>query len=263
MTSLYGSKAQPRKIFGEGELLFKFYETMQKETPGIWALNQALLSLWQPDALMHEWVLPDNFHVKIKVMDDHYETVQFMNRPYQIHTKVNKPTPEGLSISANMVHSIDGMMVREMVRRCTYDEQKILSVMSLIRGATARKNTGTKDDRMVMTLWDRFEKTGFLSARILDHLNVSNFGHVNSADILDLIKSMPEKPFPVLTVHDCFRVHPNYANDLRRQYNQLLSSIAGSSILQDIAGQVVGYPLTVSKMGNLSQEALIANYALS
>lgn len=268
MTSLYGSKAMPRKVFGEGELLSTFYETMYQEAPGIWELNNALLGLWQSEALSHDWVLPDNFHVQTKVMVDHEETVHFRNRPYQVYSKVNAPAPDGLSLGANVVHSIDGMIVREILRRCMFDKDMMQNLIGIIllqkkHGHALGKSTNREKDQMVQTLWDNYLETGFLSARILEHLDEKNMGLVHRPRIEELILSMPEKPFSVLTVHDCFRVHPNYGNDLRKQYNQILHELAKSDVLASIASQILGHKLSVTKYNDISDDVLHANYTLS
>lgn len=105
MTSLYGSEAEPKRVFGEGNLLRIFHETMETLAPYVWELNQVFLDMWQPDAYSNDWVLPDGFEVKIKVMDKVKETVHFLNEPFEVFTKVNQPIEKGRSLSANVTHS--------------------------------------------------------------------------------------------------------------------------------------------------------------
>jgi hypothetical protein len=87
-------------------------------------------------------------------------------------------------------------------------------------------------------------------------------GLVDPKVIQGLVNSLPRKPFPMISIHDCFRVHPNYGNDLRRQYNQILSDIAASDMLAFLASQVTGTPVTVTKSANISQKILGADYTL-
>ena len=47
-----------------------------------------------------------------------------------------------------------------------------------------------------------------------------------------------KKSFQVLTIHDCYGCHPNYMNDLRRNYNHILANMHRSNILQDILRQL-------------------------
>ena len=69
MTTMYGSKAKPKEIFGEDTPeLNAFYEAAQKIAPGAWELLQDLLGAWQPNALAHSWQMPDGFDAKVKVM---------------------------------------------------------------------------------------------------------------------------------------------------------------------------------------------------
>lgn len=86
-------------------MLDTFYQTLSDLAPGAWDLNEAFLALWNPDTLAHTWTLPDNFHVRVKVMDQIKETVHFLGAPYEVFQKVNLPMNEGRSLGANTIHS--------------------------------------------------------------------------------------------------------------------------------------------------------------
>ena len=60
-----------------------------------------------------------------------------------------------------------------------------------------------------------------------------------------------------------FRCHPNYGNDLRMQYNRILSEIAGSNLLGYLVKQIAKRDIKVVKYGDLSDAILESNYALS
>lgn len=262
MTAMYCSTAVPEEVFGEGtKMLALFYKVVNELMPGAWKLNQQIKDCWQPDALSHDWVLPDNFHVKIKVMKQLREEFAAMGNVHTLVRMVNQSLKESRSLPANIVHSIDGFLVRELIRRCNFNPKVIQAVIDALN--STHKGTSTKDDKMVMLLWQNYQYTGFLSARILDHLNRSNMGHVDAAEITKLINSLPKKPFKVLSVHDCFRVLPNYGNDLRKQYNLLMSNLARSNILSDIITQITGRQVTVNKMDDIADEILESNYSLS
>jgi hypothetical protein len=265
MTSLYGSTAVPKEVFGEGELLDCFMMVMEHYAPAVWDLNKVMLDIWNPNALSNDWIMPDNFHVHVKVMDAVKETVHFLNEPFEVIRKVNQPIESGRSLGANMTHSIDGMIVREMTRRCIYDPKMIEEVRSLVQGF-GPWNTSTKypNDQMVVTLWGHYQDSGYLSARILEHLNQGNAGHVDLGVIKELLDSLPEKPFQLMSIHDCFRCLPHYGNDLRRQYNIQLYLIARSNLLGFILGQLLGQSLKTGKLDpSLEHDVMAANYALS
>lgn len=269
MTSLYGSKAIPKRVFGEGQLLDVFYKTMQQKAPGAWELNEAFLAFWNPNALEHNWILPDNFHVRIKVIAQLKETVHFHNEPFDVYYNENIPMPEGRSLGANTIHSIDGMIVRELSRRCDYDPRRVQTVRRMLDDQPHlwKEANSSVDDEMVITLWKHYQDTGYLSARILDHLRLANMGHVDTNIIRDLIESMPEHPFKVISIHDCFRCLPHYANDLRRQYNIQLETIARSNLLSSIVAQILQQSINSVQIGKLDptlhQDIAQTNYALS
>lgn len=237
MTALYGSEAVPKRVFGEGHQYHVFQEVMAEVAPAAWELNQAFLGMWNPDALVNSWILPDNFHVHVKVMAKQTETVQFMNVPYDCERKINACKESGRSLGANTIHSIDGMIVREMTRRCNYDPVVVQRVWDALEG---KGEIGSDhDDKMVLELWHLYQESGYLSARILDHLRVDNIDLIDEAVLRELLLSLPTKPFAIMAIHDCFRCLPNYGNDLRRQYNNQLMLLARSKMLQFLLRQIL------------------------
>ncbi len=231
--------------------------------PGVWALNKAMLRLWNPSALMYEWVLPDNFHVKTKVMGEIINRVNFMGGSVDIHTRVNAAQPEGRSIGANVTHSIDGLIVREMGRRCSYDPAVVADVKTSIHVGKGRGSNRHKD-KMLTKLWNHYLQCNWLSARIFDYIDRENIDLIDRTKVQALIDTLPSKPFSLLMNHDCFRVHPNYAGDMRIQYNRQLAELNESNMLNFLCSQLLGVPVNVDKMALLnSSDILAANYALS
>ena len=269
MTALYGSLAVPKRVFGEGAMLQAFKDTMNAAAPGVWALNSAMLDLWQADTLSHDWSMPDNFHVRNKVMADRKETVLFLDDAYEVYTKVNAPVETGKSIGANICHSIDGMIVREMGRRCTYEPAQLRKATRICLEASITTHTATAyttltdNVKMVKMLTERFKESGFLSARIVDHIDQDSIHYAPLEPLLKLLESMPAIPFPVLMIHDCFRVLPNYGNALRKQYNQILYEIANSTMLEYLASQITGSQVTAERFDHFADQILQADYALS
>lgn len=276
MCALYGSTAEPKKVFGAGtKLLAQFYETISEMAPGAWALNEALQALWQPEALSHDWIMPDNFHVHVKVKKVITDYVQFLGVPVPVTFTINEGTKKGKSLGPNVIHSVDGMVVREMQRRCSYRaglKADLLHWISQYEGhGTAHITIRAQHDEtteLALLMWTRYQQSGFLSARILECLTQKNLPilvgqglqiHV----IKDMVLGLPDKPFSIMAIHDCFRVLPNYGNDLRRQYNLIMAQIASSSMLCFLASQVVGRRMPVNKLGDISKLVLNAEYALS
>ena len=207
MTSLYNSEAIPKRVFGNGPLLVKFHETMEEECPAVWELNKYYKDMWDSTRSIYSWVLPDNFHVHCKVIDVEYSTVLFNGEHFDVGIKVNRPTQEGRSLSANTTHSIDGMIVREIGRRCNYNATMVQRVKELMEDESKWQEPvldgingmGTS---LLIELLDRYKESGYLSARILECILPWNAHMVPRADVLELIDSLPAKPFEVFSIHD-------------------------------------------------------------
>lgn len=121
MTTYYGSKQQPEEVFGKDTPeLYAFYEVLNKELPGAMAAMSIMQSCWQPYAKKHSWKLPDGHVAQVKVIqasDKKIEVEELDKATFTYRTYINEGTDNGISLAANIVHSIDGYVVREMVRR--------------------------------------------------------------------------------------------------------------------------------------------------
>lgn len=257
-------------MFGDTEgLLDLFFEAMGTLAPGVWQLNTAFLGMWNPEALAYHWTLPDNFHVHTKVMSTVTEEVKYEDSLYDITHKKNLPQKEGRSLGANITHSVDSYIVRELTRRCDYDKEQVMRVkVALCAPEGGTPDMEDPDTQMVSILWKHYEKTGLLSARIFDHLNEDSVSAIadraDRAVVWRLIYSLPAKPFKVMSIHDCYRILPAYGNDVRKQYNLLLAELAKGKLLDHIVSMVLGRPITLGKIDeDLWKDVVETNYALS
>ena len=120
MTGWFGSKAIPREEFN-GEQLDVFYKVMQDMTPGAEECMRSIANCWNPYALEHSWTLPDGHVCKVKVIkktDIRITVPELDGRQFTLRYNKNQPSTNGVSILGNVIHSVDGYVCREMVRRC-------------------------------------------------------------------------------------------------------------------------------------------------
>lgn len=257
MTSLYGSEAEPERLF-TGEELKVFYETMEEEVPKCWELNQFFLNFLKgSNALSYDWVMPDNFHVHCPVMETVYTEVSCLGESVTVGKKVNQPHNRNRSLSANVVHSIDAFLTRELIRRCNTSLQVREHVQRLLDTGCSTVLEVEPDNEMFEILWNNYKKTGFLSARILPYLNAYNIDRVEKKKVQDLLNKVTKKRFPIQSIHDCYSVHPNNAASLLMVFKELYAELAESnmlkSILEDVLGQEV--ELNIDKYPHLIRDS--------
>lgn len=200
MSSLYGSLAIPKEVFGEGHLLHIYHQTMEEEVPACWALNKFYLDIWDDQTDKYEWVYPDNFHVEDKVMTTQEDIVHFRSQPVTVYTKVNSPKSKGRSLGANTTHGTESFLVRELIRRCSHDKNMVRNVKRVLED-NYRMPCKDSDIHMVQILWDHYINSGFLSTRILQHINSYTVNMVDVNKIYNLIDSLPAEPFHILPTH--------------------------------------------------------------
>lgn len=263
MTSCYGSQATPRELFGDYIQVFE--QIMSQECPYVWALNKYLLKAWNSSISEYGWVMPDNFHVHVKVYEKIEEEFAFMDKAYKFIHEENKPSIYGRAYSANCAHSIDSLFMREICAMAMHDPEKINNIKSLLNQKKYNLANTTKENKdMVSSLVRLSRESGFLSARILDYLDEGTISLVPRDALQEILDNIPAKPFEVIGIHDCYRVLPNYGNDIRRLYIFQLYKLARSNMLEFILTQLLGTKITINKGDKeMYKDVLFSEYALS
>lgn len=210
MTHFYGSQANPRKLFGENSIeLQKFYETVNIVAPGANMLRQDLIDIWQPFAKQHMWVLPDGFTAIVKVMsmvEESFE-VNELNSSFTHRYWINKGTATGLSLAANVIHSVDGFVVREMNRRANYDVDMIKRVYSALTGGTSHvyikdEDVHTEKLKRLVGLAEAHKMVSVVLAEHITHDNVDMVPLWIKRELIRIIEQMlNHKPFALIAIH--------------------------------------------------------------
>lgn len=186
----------------------------------------------------------------------------------------NEGSKTGLSNAANVVHSIDALVLREMHRRCNYDAEAVYQAAYLIYAELDRRFLESCEESDIDTnskvnyYVGHWARSGFTSTAILPHITEESVRMVPCQMLNELYEHtkvlMIHKPFPIITVHDEFKCHPNYVNHMRQHYINILAELADSDIVSDILSQLHGTPGSFTKLSNdLSKHIRNANYALS
>lgn len=132
MTTFYGSVEQPKSVFGEGTPELKsFYDSLHQEFTGAVDAMNDIQSCWQSDKEVHQWVMPDGHTVYVPVRYNESRIIEVDTLGQLKFTQsielVGKQT-HGISLAANIIHSIDGYVCREMIRKAKELNFRILTV---------------------------------------------------------------------------------------------------------------------------------------
>lgn len=282
MTTLYGSQAKPREIFGKDtEELDAFYAGLVSVAPRAVELLGDLRMAWQPYALEHRWVCPDNFNVRIKVMQKvegaRVEVDELDGASFTYEYYVNEGTKTDLKLVANVTHSLDAYLLRSMERRCNYNKKAVMSALCLLLDEAKGRNCDNLAEQslgeasnlaqQLIAVWGGCEMP---DARLLNELTREDVQFMADKHIEQLIaladQMLEREPFEIVTVHDEFKCHANNCNWMRLTYAQIMADLARARVLEDIYEQITG--MTPTYEGQMDGDELAAlilgsNYALS
>lgn len=237
MTSLYGSEKEPEAIFGNEVDIF--YKAMEKCVPLCWELNQYLLKFLKTStATSYDWIMPDGFNVHCPVTTTEYYDVSCLGSVHKVGKKVQKAHSRNRSLSANLVHSVEAFTLREVLRRCNVSDEARKHLQWAIEGKLRTK--ASKDNKEAMErLLTLAQESGYLSARVIGHLDGGTAHMIEPEKLIALRDSLPVDRFPIKSVHDCVAVHPNYAQQLLAQYREVYAQLNESQMLQYLLRQIL------------------------
>ncbi len=276
MTSAYGSKAVPKKVFGEGELLDTFYDAAMQIAPGAFELMDELLDSWRPFAMEHTIVMPDGFVAYMPVMqtkETRIEVDELDHATFTLQYKVNEGTERGRANVANAIHICDGYLLRGMERRCNYDPEVVTEARDILEWASLAYSAGAKQMPLASEPTSYyvpfFQKSGMADVVILPYLTWDNVMELPVKLVRKLLAIVNDmmcyKPFPIITVHDAFGSHSNNCNITRYWYKEIMADFADSTLLQWMLNQLfqITDGVYTKKSANLGDKIRNSNYALS
>ena len=284
MTSLYGSRAEPIKAFGEDTPeLNAFYQAMVMIAPGACELLTALLDSWQGNALAHLWTLPDGFEVRIKTMVEKKARLE-VNEIGSSFTYIwyeNEPVEHDVKNAANIIHSVDGYILRSLVRRCNYDVKSVSMACRLLEaeliervfadeemGLPCEPTTNEMGHPGIRNYANLYADTKVSDIGVLRYLDADQVQHLKTEHIQKLLRTcrqmLKHSPFEIITIHDDFKCHPNNMNHLRNHYRNILADLADGDYLSHVFSEIHGregqYLKRSDDLGDLIRKS---NYALS
>ena len=120
MTHFYNSRATPKRLLSDEELK-AFYTVIEGFLPGADRVMDAINECWDVNAQSHEWVMPDGHHVYVPVVEaisGVYSDAELGDIPLRWLHQTNSDNYR--SLCPNIIHSVDGYVAREMIRRCNF-----------------------------------------------------------------------------------------------------------------------------------------------
>lgn len=259
MTYFYGSEQEPKNAFQENSLTYNtFFEILRELAPGAEQLRDLFIGIWPAGNKINIWTLPDGFSARVRVMVDKetkIEVDELGGATFTHYYSVNEGTKKGVSLAANITHSVDGYLVREIGRRCDYDNGKLVKTLRLL-------NEYLKYEPFVAYINDHP-----LSLVAVDYLSENTIDRFDKG-MLFALKAMIERtlnrsrPFQMISVHDEFKCPPNNMGTLREVYLEILQEIAESNLAQAIMREITGKSTAIYKKfsNDLSKTMTDANY---
>jgi hypothetical protein len=260
MTYMYGSEKQPILAFGEGTDLDKFFIASKVVAPQAYDLRNILISIFQVNALAHEWTMPDHGAVYKRVWTKKEYKVQepLLGSSFTFHTSINEGKERGVSLAADVTHSIDAYLVREINRRCNFDLNQLNRVLDLLKLVEV-----VKGSPLVVT--DRSKMISLVEVDLITLENVDDYSYNELAQLKQIIEeALRFGSFEVVTIHDEFKCHANHMNKLRKHYNRILWEMYHSDLMADIIEQISGKKLTTLNVEpHVAAQILENDYAVN
>lgn len=175
----------------------------------------------------------------------------------------------------NITHSVDAMVLRELTRRCMFNEAHIQQVSYYLATLPNTRTKPLNQDELptgnLGNLLECYYQSEFCSIRILDYLKTKEDYQYLTQEHRDKLLDITSKmlisgSFDLVSVHDSFSVHPNNTNYIRYWYKEILADLTESNTLPFICNQIIDnglvHPLTKQQRQYIASKVRLSNYGI-
>lgn len=265
MTSIYGSTAMPKKVFGETYLPL-FQQVIGDMMPNVNLFTQIMLNKWDKTADSYSWVMPDLFHVQFDV--ESVERVSFVFRGHAMETSYRKKAPieAGRCLGANIAHSLDSLTAREAVRRCNILPKIKTRVERVLDGEDVAPIADDLEAmKLLPQLIEQYRLTNYFSTRIVECINPFTIDTLDSdiaAKAREVLNSIEVNNYNIICIHDCFFTHPNNVEYMRKSVTSAYAELARSNVLDLIMSIIIKEEVIIPKIPNLDAMIMDSDYII-
>lgn len=252
-----------------GADVHEFHKLYKEHLPLVFTFRNACVAGWNDEALAYSWSLPDGFQVNmectkaISEIPDYCDTrIELEIQGKRHHIKpfwsINTPLQKGelgtKGIGANLIHSIDAYIMRELVRRCHGQFR------TDIESVTIGELKCSSNAKAIYAMW---QQTKMVSLNILNELKKGDSipeDYYNA--IKDTLLTLPEHSFYIKPIHDEFCCRTEFRDEMVQVYNCLLVELYNSTYAE-YAMKELELKLEVGKANaKVTKELFENNYLL-
>lgn len=235
MVFFYGGSSLLNKMTNRDKKLNeKFFQATSILAPKAMQLRTLILSCINPELTMYNWEMPDGFKVRTKVLTselssvviDDIKTAKGNSASISHIFKYQGRDELYCALAANVVHSVDSLVVRELCRRLSYDKQAVVKTLHVLSKIKHKEITDITEFVSIVNI----------SCLVTD--NYQSYKHLtpNQLGILEehLRFMLKHDPIVLTCIHDEFKTYPKYLGLVRLHYREIMAQLAQSNIINDM-----------------------------
>jgi hypothetical protein len=231
----------------------KFVVAAQTMLPGPWAMKEAISSCMNYSD-QYNWTMMDGFEVKMIVTTPIECSMDIggMDMKWIEH----RQAPVGTKgLTANVTHSLDALVLREVLRRTHLNYQWNNNSFSELR---------MKDIELMQSIL-RWRVSSFLSVEFLEHMDEFN-GALVPMELREQVDQLTKDScMYVQPIHDCYRVKATDASKLFVVVREVMADLAFAKTAQWILPQI-GYKGQINdsegRRTRLKEQVLRSSYLI-
>lgn len=215
---MYGSNAAPERVFGDNVKVFE--EAYFNLFKAAFEIRSALLDAWDSDYHTRLWDMPDGqtaYDISIQKYSLDYE---FAGLPVEYQFNKVEAKDEGRSLPANVIHSFDAYVMREVTTRAGISHEMLTNALLMIVQGYGEYSENL--DHIV----ECGEASNMVSIAVVPYLAKGYYSTMSSEyedKLTKLIEHLLKLPrFVVRGIHDEFQCLANYQNIMKQLYNDIL-----------------------------------------